>query len=261
PGPTDPNVLACTPTLELGIDIGDLSAVTLASIPRGPASYLQRAGRAGRSSGNALVLAAVPSGPRAQYFFAEPRNLLDGEVAPPGCYLDAIELLDRQFLAYCLDRAASGDLAMGTRLPNLMGQLVRGGLEPGGWMRRLLDAVHKRHNELASDFLDRFGEHLAPSSAEHVRECAADGIAPAVARGFREWMRRQGEVTTRLVTIHESLSELERREAGLDPAERDDLRRLRGELKTLRSVARELDHGDTLGGLVELGLLPNYTLL
>src|SRR5262249_39512899 len=73
--------------------------------------------------------------------------------------------------------------------------------------------------------------------------------------------RRQGEVTNRLVTIHESLSELERREVGLDAAERDDLRRLRGELKTLRSVARELDHGDTLGGLGELGLLPNYNLL
>ena len=28
PGPVDRNVLACTPTLELGIDIGDLAAVT-----------------------------------------------------------------------------------------------------------------------------------------------------------------------------------------------------------------------------------------
>jgi replicative superfamily II helicase len=36
----DPNVLSCTPTLELGIDIGDLSAVILASVRRRPASYV-----------------------------------------------------------------------------------------------------------------------------------------------------------------------------------------------------------------------------
>ena len=47
----DPNVLSCTPTLELGIDIGDLSAVILASVPRRPASYVQRVGRAGRRTG------------------------------------------------------------------------------------------------------------------------------------------------------------------------------------------------------------------
>ncbi|MGO8961272.1 MAG: DEAD/DEAH box helicase [Streptosporangiaceae bacterium] len=261
PGPADPNVLACTPTLELGIDIGDLATVTLASIPRGPANYLQRAGRAGRRGGNAFVLAAVPDGPREQYFFAEPRHLIDGEVTPPGCFLDAIELLDRQFFAYCLDRAASGELATGTALPPIMGQLVRGGLESGGWMRRLLNAVRSRHAELADDFLGRFSGHLAQSSAVHVREFAAGGIETAVTRGLREWMRRQGEVTHRLVTLQEAIAELERREGGLEEAERDDLRRLRGELKTLRSLARELDQGDTLGGLVELGLLPNYTLL
>ena len=52
----DPNVLSCTPTLELGIDIGDLSAVILASVPRRPASYVQRAGRAGRRTGNAFLV-------------------------------------------------------------------------------------------------------------------------------------------------------------------------------------------------------------
>ena len=45
--PGAPNVLVATPTLEMGIDIGDLSTVLLASLPRTVASYLQRVGRAG----------------------------------------------------------------------------------------------------------------------------------------------------------------------------------------------------------------------
>ena len=55
--PGDVNVLACTPTLEMGIDIGDLSTVILSSIPPTQAQYIQRAGRAGRRDGNSLVLA------------------------------------------------------------------------------------------------------------------------------------------------------------------------------------------------------------
>ena len=44
----DPNVLSCTPTLEMGIDIGDLSTVILCSMPPAQSQFLQRAGRAGR---------------------------------------------------------------------------------------------------------------------------------------------------------------------------------------------------------------------
>ena len=82
--PIAPNMLTCTPTLELGIDIGDLSTVGLASLPRTPANYLQRVGRAGRSTGNALVLATVPSSPRDLYYLAEPKHLIDGEVTAAG---------------------------------------------------------------------------------------------------------------------------------------------------------------------------------
>ena len=102
----DPNVLSCTPTLELGIDIGDLSAVILASVPRRPASYVQRAGRAGRRTGNAFLVTFAGRRAREQYFLAEPRDMIAGEIVPPGCYLSAVEILRRQYLAHLVDLAA-----------------------------------------------------------------------------------------------------------------------------------------------------------
>ena len=103
-------MLSCTPTLEMGIDIGDLSAVVLASLPHGPANYVQRAGRAGRRSGNALVLTLVGRSERDRYYLTDPRDMIAGQIVPPGCFLSAVEILRRQYLAHLIDLAARGRL-------------------------------------------------------------------------------------------------------------------------------------------------------
>jgi hypothetical protein len=51
------NVISATTTMEVGIDIGDLSGVFLGNIPPNRASYLQRSGRGGRrSDGSAITV-------------------------------------------------------------------------------------------------------------------------------------------------------------------------------------------------------------
>jgi DEAD/DEAH box helicase domain-containing protein len=68
------NVLSATPTLEMGIDIGDLSSTLLCSVPPKQANYVQRAGRAGRSTGNALLMTMAASRPHDLFFWEEPKG-------------------------------------------------------------------------------------------------------------------------------------------------------------------------------------------
>ena len=101
--PSAPNVLVATPTLEMGIDIGDLSTVLLASLPRTVASYLQRVGRAGRLTGNALDLAFVTGRGEHLPRLGDPLSMINGAVRPPATYLSAEEILRRQYLASLMD--------------------------------------------------------------------------------------------------------------------------------------------------------------
>ncbi len=137
--PDAPNVLTATPTLEMGIDIGDLSSVMLTSVPRTPASYIQRVGRSGRSSGNSLVTTFVPTDTHGLYYLADPEAMLAGDVRPPNCYLDAAEILQRQFIAYLVDRTADGAIEA-PRLPRRISKLMKKALDTGGFLRTVIDA-------------------------------------------------------------------------------------------------------------------------
>src|SRR5699024_3991140 len=101
--PRAPNVLVATPTLEMGIDIGDLSSVMLSSLPSSVASYVQRVGRAGRLTGNSLVVALVQGRGATLPVVHDPLSLINGSVLPPAAFLSAAEILRRQFIAHAID--------------------------------------------------------------------------------------------------------------------------------------------------------------
>ena len=77
------NCLVCTPTLELGIDIGRLDSVLMRNVPPLPANYRQRAGRAGRRHRMAVDLTYCRPVSHDRAYFAEPLKLLDGRIDPP----------------------------------------------------------------------------------------------------------------------------------------------------------------------------------
>jgi hypothetical protein len=258
--PVDPNILACTPTLELGIDIGDLSTVALASLPRSTANYLQRIGRAGRSTGNAFILAAVSSSPRDLYYFAQPSHLIAGEVVPPGAYLNATELLHRQYFAFCLDRLAAGEIATAQPMPAKLDVALDRGMDDGNWLRSFVDAVAADADSLATKFLDLFGTRLGTDAQENMRAYAVDGLRDDAARVALRWQIEGDEIRSRLGQLAKVIADLDKH-GHLDDKQVEDRKRCAGESKALADQLYERGKQETLTGLSGVGLLPNYNLL
>lgn len=101
------NMLACTPTLEMGIDIGSLSGVVLRGFPRNLSSTIQRVGRSGRTSGNAFNTVLITRRPHDRYHWDRPDEIFKGAVTPPGCEFRTKDILMRQFHAFLLDTYAA----------------------------------------------------------------------------------------------------------------------------------------------------------
>ncbi|MCC6278869.1 MAG: DUF1998 domain-containing protein, partial [Oligoflexia bacterium] len=89
------DLIVSTPTLELGVDIGDLVSVGLAKSPPSPASYAQRTGRAGREKKIALTTAFQFQSPLDMYYFRNPKEIMSGVITPPLISLENRTIVDR----------------------------------------------------------------------------------------------------------------------------------------------------------------------
>lgn len=258
-----PNVLSTTPTLELGVDIGDLSSVLLYAVPPSQANYVQRMGRAGRRDGNSLGLTVVNARQHDLHFWEDPTEMIQGAVMTPGLYLEATAILRRQFNAYALER-----WILDTNRETAFGQ-VREALKvmendrwdefPLAW----IGYVEAKADELLRNFGRLFG----------LREEGAiwEGLA-AFAHGGNEGESFRSEVEECLRIARTERDQLNRRTRRLSTIIRDkrketpppldleqQIEALSRERRSYSTIVGEINRQDLLSLLTNHGILPNYS--
>ncbi len=101
----DVNVLSCSTTFELGVDVGELESVFMRNVPPSAANYIQRAGRAGRrTDSTAFALTFCQRRSHDLTHFNDPMRMVSGEIKPPHFKIENEKIVKRHVYATALSK-------------------------------------------------------------------------------------------------------------------------------------------------------------
>lgn len=118
------NILNCSTTMEMGVDIGSVATVMMTNVPPALPNYRQRVGRAGRrGQGYAMSLTYTRDTPLDREAFRDPVRYLLRPILAPRVKLDSRRIVQRHVNALLLARwfAGLGGEAMKTEAGTFFG--------------------------------------------------------------------------------------------------------------------------------------------
>ena len=262
--PCSPNLLSCTPTLELGINIGDLSTAVLCSVPPKQANYLQRLGRVGRHDGNGMTITIAGSRPHDLYFFAEPLEMISGEVSPPGIFLSAPAVLKRQLTAFGFDSWIGTNISS-SAIPGRIGDVLNGfdNKANDAFPYNFVSYIETKSSEIFDNFVKLFPGKLNENDISALRtfflggENTEESMVYGLVNGLSFLAKQRTGFQKRIRVIREKIKKVQD-----DPARDKTFEKteqgLKCERDALLALVNSMNERETFRWLTDEGLLPNY---
>lgn len=243
------DVICCTPTLELGVDIGDLSIVGLFKSPPSPANYIQRVGRAGRREKISLAISFLGQNPIDQYYRRRPQELIGGNVRLPYVNLENDTVITRHVNSLIFE-------TLSVINPRIQINKKVLDFRNSQQERELAGVLNQNKDEVKQKIKQTF--HGIPMLADWRIDRICDNFPNEVSDAINKWgARRELLITTMRALTDQILSS---NIAG-DAEKADEYgRRLREIQRQLNEMQGE-DRGesDLYSYLSGMGVLPTYT--